>query len=160
MKKIFGLLILCLSFSATISPGLSSDNPDEKINKFYQRVWSPYCRGNSLLECPSSQAEELRETLKSRYRAGQSMEDLEAFLKAKYGDQVRMEPPQTLRGSLAYFIPWVAFVIVLIFLGIYWRKRIKPTQNVEMATSSANEESKSFSAIEKQIQDELEERLS
>lgn len=154
----FGSLILFIGvFSSSFA---ASDNPDEKINEFYQRVWSPYCPGNSLLECPSSQAEELREELKRRYQAGQSMTELENFLKSTYGDRVRMEPPKTFRGSLAYFIPWLAFLIVLIFLAFYWKKRIRPLKKIKTNTEAPAQQNPHQTEIEKQIEEELQERLS
>lgn len=156
---LFLTFFLSLNFSFTHARSAESE---QTLNEFYQKVWSPYCKGNSLLECPSGQAEELRDELGKRYEAGASLDDLRVFLKGIYGDQVRMEPENNLRGLLAYLIPWLAFIFVAVGLYFYWQKRIRPRKkSVEKARASEmNSKHEASSANQKEIEEELRERLS
>jgi cytochrome c-type biogenesis protein CcmH/NrfF len=66
-----------------------------------RNIWSPYCKGVSLLECPSSQAEKLREEIYARLEAGESTDQIIDSLNVRYGNQLRMQPSSSGRESLA-----------------------------------------------------------
>ncbi len=115
-----------------------------------KNIWSPYCKGISLLECPSSRAEELRDSIRSEWEAGKSVADIKVQLRSSYGNQLRMEPETSLRGQLAYAIPWIAFLMTSILVGIYWRKRTKPTIGPQSSLQSPKTS---------EVLDEIERRL-
>lgn len=158
---IFLILTFFFSLNTPVTYARSAES-EQTLNEFYQKVWSPYCKGNSLLECPSSQAEELRDELGKRYEAGASLDELRVFLKQLYGDQVRMEPENNLRGLLAYLIPWLAFMFVAVGLYFYWQKRIRPRKKSSQQTETKKPGSASQTSNEnqKEIEEELRERLS
>jgi cytochrome c-type biogenesis protein CcmH/NrfF len=150
------VLFLCTIVGGpSVAPLEAADTQDLKL--FYQRVWSPYCKGNSLLECPSGSAEALREDLRVQFENGASFEELEAYLISKYGSQVKMLPESNRRGSLAYWIPWIAFLFVLWGLGLFWKDRVrrrKNSQTPDKNLSSANPVDKN-SELELEIQERL-----
>lgn len=156
-------LIISLFVVPSFQPSLAQTRDQQALHEFFERVWSPYCKGNSLLECPSSTAIELRRQLKQEYDAGASFEELELMLKERYGDQVHMEPPASFRGSLAYWLPWALFFAALFGLFLFWKKRTKSFLSTEDPNHAAEAESFSsseFSSEElKKIEDEVNERL-
>ncbi|TVQ77677.1 MAG: hypothetical protein EA369_08820 [Bradymonadales bacterium] len=148
MKALFWLL----SFSFCLVP-VFVESSSQDLKLFYQRVWSPYCKGNSLLECPSGTAEALRDEIRRRYEAGASFEELEAFLIDRYGSEVKMLPTEDFRGSLAYSIPYVLFYLALLFLVIYWASRIRSLSQSKASTHDAPNQPR------REIESELDERL-
>lgn len=160
MLRLISFLLLAGSF--VLSFEVSAQQYPE-LKEFYQRVWSPYCKGNSLLECPSGQAEKLRDELRRQYESGKNLNQLEKYLEAQYGNQVRMEPKPSARGALAYLIPGFLFIFVCTGLALYWRKRLKPEQpssSSEKSPTSGEANTKSKQDAVSKIEEELKERLS
>lgn len=144
--------------SLVLASLLLGQSPDpQELNEFFQRVWSPYCKGNSLLECPSGAAIELRDELKSMYLNGASLEELELALKKEYGDRVQMEPPFSWRGQLAYLLPWLAFFIALFGIFMFWKKRTK-SMNQSLPADPIAKKPANSDAL-KRLEDELAERM-
>lgn len=153
---------LALSFGLGFSQVLHSDT--QELKDFYQRVWSPYCKGNSLLECPSGLAEDLRDELRKRYQGGASLADLELYLVERYGNQIKMLPEKGERGMRAYWIPWLLVFFTLWGLALFWRKRIrKPNSEKSSAgleSNSSQEHDSKKSHLKSDLEAELRERLS
>lgn len=126
----------------------------EELHHFMKDIWSPYCKGISLLECPSGKAEALRDEIRAAYDQGLSIDEIRQELRTRYGDQLRMEPHSNWRGRLAYLIPWLAFLLVASLVGIFWHRRSKTKSPIKM-----NKPPKIASAEEEKILNEIESRL-
>lgn len=117
----------------------------DKSQDLFRQIWSPYCKGVSLLECPSSQAQQLRDEIRHRLEAGEKSEDVLTELQSKYGDKLRMEPKAAGRELLAFVIPWIMLLIAAVGVLIFWILRKKKTKNqaappLQPAASSEYEE--------------------
>jgi cytochrome c-type biogenesis protein CcmH/NrfF len=123
---------------------------DQELQKFYSEVWSPYCKGNSLLECPSGQADKLRQKIRLARESGRSFENIRAELEQEYQQSLRMTPQSGVRGKLAYAIPWLALMAILIVLVFYWRARVRPQGSIKVRSSQP---------LPHDIQNEIEERM-
>ncbi len=111
-------MILVLAGFLLISDTIESAATDMK------NIWSPYCKGISLLECPSSQAEELRNEVYERIRNGENFKKIYVDLQSRYGEGVlRMSPDSSGREGLSYWIPWVLIFAAALFVGLFWKFR-------------------------------------
>lgn len=119
MRVIKLLLFLC--FFPLI--GFAESAPQQDPSLLLRNVWSPYCKGVSLMECPSSQAEKLRNEIYSRMKAGESFEVIFKDLTDRYGPVLRMTPDFEGRESAAYWIPWIATFAAAVFVGLFWMTR-------------------------------------
>jgi len=125
--------ILCLFFIANAPQNAE----DQALQKFYSDIWSPYCKGNSLQDCPSGQAEILRQKIREAHAQGESFESIRRRLEQEYQKPLRMMPESNLRGKLAYSIPWIALLGIVISLFVYWRTRIRtPATEARAPTAS------------------------
>ena len=124
---------------------------DQTIQKFLSETWSPYCKGNSLLDCPSSQAEELRQSIRHQYEQGKSLDEIKVELEKVYGDKLKMTPDSNWRGELAYVLPWLAFCLCIGAVILFWRRKKKNPSLKVINPSTAT----SSSTIEKEIQERL-----
>ena len=130
---------------------LTPQSPEEQdLQKFYSEIWSPYCKGNSLLECPSGQAENLRLRIRAERAEGKTFSMIRAGLENEYKSSLRMTPEMGARGRMAYLIPWVALLSILIVLFFYWRSRMRPATETLQSKASQLPDS---------VEAEIEERM-
>jgi cytochrome c-type biogenesis protein CcmH len=84
---------------------------------------SPYCPGRALIDCPSSQAAELRTWIADQEKAGRRREDVEAQLYEQFGDVILQAPKATGFGLAAYVIPVVGVALGALVLVIFLRRQ-------------------------------------
>jgi cytochrome c-type biogenesis protein CcmH/NrfF len=145
MKRLF----LSLSLLCAITSAHADDAGD-----ILKQIWSPYCKGVSLLECPSGDAEKLREEVHARLNAGESKEAILASLYERYGDQLRMTPEIQGRESLAYYLPYIFFILSLFILIAAILKRRKKIQPEKIEAKQSDDPK-----LKEKILKDLEERL-
>lgn len=135
---------------------LISANPGETpedLQALLKNIWSPYCKGISLLECPSGQAEKLRDEIRARYFAGETIEVIKKDLAATYGGQLRMLPTKDGREGLAYWLPYVLFVLGIAAVStIWWRTRKRKVEAPAVPSSAA-------SSVSPEMLEKIESRL-
>lgn len=137
MQRSFLLAFLFYASVVANAQVTSSSASSKDPANFFSRIWSPYCHGISLLECPSSQAEDLRKEIRQRMSAGETEEAIFSELNEKHPGTLRMEPSRSGRESLAYWIPWVLFAFVASFVVLFWRSRKKRLANTKRETKPA-----------------------
>lgn len=95
----------------------------------YNELMSPYCPGRTLNDCPSGQAEELREWIAAQEDAGRPRTEVEEQLYRLYGDAMRSAPRAQGWGLAAYLIPVVGTLLVggVIFLFLR-RQTVAPAE--------------------------------
>lgn len=101
------LAILMLVFAAAPAAGESPGWSAELA----KQVMSPFCPGLALSECPSPQAEQLRQWIIAQEQAGLSRAETEQRLYEVWGDQLRHSPRAQGIGILAYAVPGAAILL-------------------------------------------------
>jgi len=137
------MLALIFTMLVSLSP------QQEDASKFMREIWSPYCKGNSLLECPSSKAEELREEIYDRMQRGENRETIMKALQERYGNTLSMTPSHQGREGWAHRLPWIFTGLGVIFVAIFWLTRTK--KSVERAKPQIDDKMKE--RILKELQD-------
>ena len=135
----------------------SSEDLDRKAYDLYQQVFSPFCAGRSLNDCPSSKAHELKAEMRKKLEQGIPPEVVLEDVFAQFGDQYRAVPAYQGFGRLVWWVP-VGFVLVgaVVALVIARGRRIVqqsgPQKGGEMAHSPSGSEQ---DELRKQIEREL-----
>lgn len=120
---------------------LSAPETPNDPSVLMRQIWSPYCKGVSLMECPSTQAEKLRTEITARMNAGENFTDIYQDLTQRYGPVLRMSPTFEGREGLAYWIPWIVFAALSFFIvGIWMVKKKKPVRKSKPTLSKETEE--------------------
>ena len=141
ISLVVGVVIACvptLCFADERSEAL-----DREASQIYQQVFSPFCPGRSLNDCPSSKATELKTEMRQKLEAGVASEEILKEVFARYGDKYRTVPPFQGVGALVWLVP-IGFVVVglLLALGVSSsRKRRAPVStgpNVKTQLSDAD----------------------
>lgn len=79
--------------------------PEDTANKISENIMSPFCPGVTLHDCPSQQADDLRERIRRWAAAGASEDRIMERLVAEYGEEVRAIPPGDGGGFTAWLVP-------------------------------------------------------
>lgn len=132
---------------------LTPSTGESEIHLFFREIWSPYCPGQNLLECRSSQAEQLRRELRQRLEEGETQEEVMADLEQRYGSKIHMKPQDSGRGSLAYMIPWIILGLAIGLIAYIAKRRFSQRQ-----TSTEPRQASVDSETKKKVLKDLEER--
>lgn len=81
-------------------------------------LMSPYCPGRTLADCPSPNAAQVREEIRTRMRGGESTQEIRADLESRFGAAVRGVP----QSILGWAIPGLILAAGGLVLAIALRR--------------------------------------
>jgi cytochrome c-type biogenesis protein CcmH len=82
------------------------------------------CQNQSIMESDADLAKDLRRIVRERVVAGESDDDVNAYIVARYGDFVLLRPPFKPKTWVLWFGPAVIVAGALAGLVVFWRRRI------------------------------------
>lgn len=98
--------------------------PERQAEELAARLRCPSCQGISVADSPSPIARRMYAAILAELRAGRTPEQVEAGLVAAYGDWIRLEPPRSGLGLIAWWIPALAaFGALAVFAGAQFTGR-------------------------------------
>ena len=90
------------------------------------KVWSPYCPGRLLADCPTTQSRELREEIAERVDRGETEAEVLAWVKGEFGETSVAEPDASPGGLLIWLVPAAIFVVGALL--VVRRARARPSR--------------------------------
>ena len=112
-----------LAQSAPATSGAAASE-DGYTMELWTGLMSPFCPGRLLIDCPSGQAEALRQRIAQEEAAGRSRDDVVAGIYDEYGEIIWQAPRAVGFGWAAYVIPGVAGLVgVAVVLNFLRRQR-------------------------------------
>jgi cytochrome c-type biogenesis protein CcmH/NrfF len=99
------LVLVASLVSGLANAQLSQEELDRHANQIYQQVFSPFCPGRSLNDCPSSKAHDLKEEMRQKLEQGVPAEVVLEQVFQQYGDQYRAVPQYAGFGRLVWWAP-------------------------------------------------------
>jgi cytochrome c-type biogenesis protein CcmH/NrfF len=102
--------------AAGLAGQATQEQVDRQASKLFDQVMSPFCPGRTLTNCPSPQAEVLRNGIREQLQAGATTDDIWEDLYEAYGDQVRSIPRASGFNLLVWVIPGLFFVLGALLL--------------------------------------------
>jgi cytochrome c-type biogenesis protein CcmH/NrfF len=149
------LVCIVASVSLSVEADERSELLDRQSYELYQQVFSPFCPGRSLNDCPSSKAHELKLEMRAQLENGVPPQTILEGVFAKFGEKYRAVPAYKGFGKLVW---WVPFGFVALGLatasGLVLRRR-KQDASARPSPSSTNGASPISADIEAQIEREL-----
>lgn len=130
------LVLLAVVAACGIAVAQTERSPyDEDVlreaRRVYDQIMSPYCPGQTLSNCGSSQADILRDQIRQRIAAGESAESIVQSLVDEFGDDVRAEPPKSGFASLVWLGPIVLLIGGAVVVVFYVRRNTTKRQDGE-----------------------------
>ena len=124
--RYLGSILLVLSFVVLLPLGcradVASDQAAVEAKEISSNVMSPYCPGRLLIDCPSSQATELRHKIEQRLAEGEAKNKVIEWVYAVYGDGLRAAQKKTGFVLVACVTPFLFLFLGLV--GVYaWLKK-------------------------------------
>lgn len=107
-------LFVTVAVAMTTAPSHAQRSGEElnrKAYEIYQQVFSPFCPGRSLNDCPSSKAHDLKVEIRQQLEQGEAPDVVLERVFQRFGDQYRAVPQYTGFGKLVWWAP-LSFLMV------------------------------------------------
>jgi cytochrome c-type biogenesis protein CcmH/NrfF len=103
----------------------SREQLDKKAYDLYQKVFSPFCPGRSLNDCPSSKAQELKAEMRAKLESGVPPDTILEDVFQTFGEKYRTVPHYSGVGKLVWWVPlgFLAVGFALVMFAASKRKR-------------------------------------
>jgi len=112
LALIVQLSLLSIAALATISVYDFSDPQQEaRFQHLVEELRCPKCQNNNLADSNAPLAQDLKDIIYEKIKAGESDEAITSFLKARYGDFISYKPPVKPATWGIWFGPFIAIVI-------------------------------------------------
>lgn len=89
----------------------------ERVDAIASEVRCPTCRGLSAAESDAKTAVAIRAEIRDRLRAGQTPDQIRAYLVSRYGDDALLRPPATGVSGVVWALPVAALVVAAAGVG-------------------------------------------
>lgn len=117
MRRWLLVLTAALALAAAgVSPAIAA--PEDTANRISSEIMSPYCPGVTLHDCPSKEADALRERIKRWAAAGWSEDRIIDELVSQFGPSIRAVPPADGGGIAAWVVPGLVALAGAAFAGV------------------------------------------
>lgn len=130
-------LFICLCCSAQAAAIDLPADQEGRAQKIFDTVFSPFCPGRLLRDCPTFKATDLKNTIRSSVAAGRSDEEIVADLVNAYGNSIKALPEKHGFGLVAWVAPFLFFLGGLCLLWA-WLKRSRGQEVATTAQASIN----------------------
>jgi cytochrome c-type biogenesis protein CcmH len=97
----------------------------QQVQQIAAGLHCPICKDLSVADSPAPLAQEMRQQIALRVRAGESADQIRAGFVAAYGDSVLMSPPRRGLAGAAYFLPAAVLAAGLIAAGTLLRRWLR-----------------------------------
>lgn len=145
MRRAAALILLALTL-AGVAPPSGAVQPDEMLadpalearaRSLSQGLRCLVCRNENIDESNADLARDLRLLVRERLMAGDSDEEVVAYLVNRYGEYVLLTPPATGSTLILYVAGPALLVIGLVGAGVYLRRRRNAADTLPAPLSEA-----------------------
>ena len=119
---------------------LDDPQQEERARELSRGLRCLVCQNQSIEDSNAALAKDLRRIVRERIVAGDSDEEIYAYLVARYGDWVLMQPPVNDRTILLWLAPGLILLIGAVAVFVMIRRR--PVVAEDAAPLSAEEQTK------------------
>lgn len=141
---IFGLTIILLSSSSTmaVNPDEVLDDPllEKRARALSVNIRCLVCQNQSIDDSNADLARDLRILVRERLIAGDSDTEVLDYLISRYGDFVMLKPPFKGSTFILWLGPLFVFILAVIGLVIYFRRRQTELANTSDSSSRLSSE--------------------
>ncbi len=109
------LLFIAPVFATLPDERLSNPALEARAVNLTRELRCMVCQNQSIEESDAPLARDLRVLVREKIKAGESNDDIRAFLVARYGDFVLLRPPLNRETLLLWIAPLLAFLAGLVF---------------------------------------------
>jgi cytochrome c-type biogenesis protein CcmH len=131
MKRLVFALMLTLGVAlpaGAVQPGEQLADPalEARARALSREIRCLVCQNESIDDSEADLAHDLRVIVRERIVAGDNDEQVKAFLVARYGDFVLLNPPVKPATWVLWFGPFAVLVLAAVGAGFYLKRRQAP----------------------------------
>lgn len=154
MKHVLYLVFGCFALAGTdlFAQEMSEAELDKSAYSVYQQIFSPFCPGRSLNDCPSSKAHDLKMELREQLASGVSEQEVLEDVFKKYGDKYRAIPQYAGFGKLVW---WIPLGFILLGGAVVFARSTRRSPSSPNVSKQSEETIALSSELEAQIEKEL-----
>ncbi len=130
MRRLLPFLLLALLWSGAagaggVKPEEMLDDPvlEERARILGKQLRCLQCQNQSIDDSDAPLAADLRRLVRERLVAGDTDEEVKAFLVARYGEFILLRPPVRPATWLLWAGPFVVLILGGVAVGLYMRRR-------------------------------------
>jgi cytochrome c-type biogenesis protein CcmH len=97
----------------------------QRVQQIAAGLHCPICKDLSAADSPAPLAQQMREQIAQKLRAGESPEQIRADFVAAYGDSVLMSPPKRGLSAAVYVLPTVVIAAGLVIAMMLVRRWVR-----------------------------------
>ena len=120
------LVALLLATPAlAINPGEMFEDPEKeaRAREIGRELRCLVCQNQSIFDSNAGLAKDLRVLVRERMEAGDSDEEVLAYVADRYGDYVLLEPTKSAKNAVLWLTPAAALLMGLLGITLYLRRR-------------------------------------
>ncbi len=128
MTRILLIFFLaCAAPALAITPSEMFDDPEQeaRARDIGRELRCVLCRNQSIFDSNAGIAHDLRRTVRERIVAGDSDEEILAYIQARYGDYVLLSPPVDAHTYVLWSAPFVFLLFGFAGAALYMRGRTR-----------------------------------
>ena len=96
---------------------------EERARDLGRELRCPVCQNQSIEDSDADLAGDLRLIIRQKLRRGETEKEIVAFVVARYGEFVLLEPPVNSRTILLWITPIFIFLLGAVFILFWFRRR-------------------------------------
>src|SRR5438132_2953413 len=113
-RIVIAAALLAIAATLVLAARPHEATADERLDRITAELRCPVCQGLSVKDSPSETARQMRDLVAERVREGKSDAEIEAELRAAYGDWVLLSPPIASWSGLVWLAPLPAIAAGLL----------------------------------------------
>jgi cytochrome c-type biogenesis protein CcmH/NrfF len=134
MQFVIAALCSALVGGSVVLADERAESLDREATNVYQQVFSPFCPGRSLNDCPSGKATDLKNEIRQKLENGESSEQVLNEIFARFGDQYRAVPRFQGVGVLVWLAP-IGFLLVGLLIALFLSTSRKKRSSEERSSA-------------------------
>jgi cytochrome c-type biogenesis protein CcmH len=97
----------------------------QQVQQIAAGLHCPICKDLSVADSPAPLAQQMRQEIAQKVRAGESADQIRAGFVAAYGDSVLMSPPRRGVAAVVYYVPVLVLAVGLIAAFLLLRRWLR-----------------------------------
>jgi cytochrome c-type biogenesis protein CcmH len=126
------VLIALAAGLATLVIGAAGGHPPasqaQQVQQIAAELHCPICKDLSVADSPAPLAQQMRQEIAQKLRAGESADQIRAGFVAAYGDSVLMSPPRQGVAGAVYYLPLLVLAAGMIIAFTVLRRWLRAPQ--------------------------------
>src|SRR5213594_1074132 len=115
-RILVAIALLVLAAALVFAARPHEATADERIDQITTELRCPVCQGLSVKDSSSETARQMRDLVAERVREGKTNAEIEAEVRASYGDWISLSPPLASWSGLIWLVPIVAVAAGLVLM--------------------------------------------